>query len=79
VGMNTWESLAGPASRETWTGLEYFVFTVPATVLDELSVRINIRTVVQEGSSKLFVSDPDGINLIFVASDQRATSTPVGT
>jgi len=79
VGMNTWESLGGPASKGTWTGLEYSAFIVPATVLDELSARLNIRTVVLEGNSKLFVSDPDGINLIFVASDQRTASTAVGT
>jgi catechol 2,3-dioxygenase len=80
VGMNTWESLAGPAARKTWIGLEYFAFTIPETDLNELSLRLGIRPIVQHGNSaRLFVSDPNDINLIFNASSQRPVSARDGT
>jgi len=75
LGMNTWESLGGPESNKSWTGLEYFSFIVPMSVLEELSGRLNITPVVQNGSAKLFLSDPDDINLTFNASDH----SPAGT
>lgn len=69
VGMNTWESLGGPPARKTWTGLEYFVLTVPETDLIQLSSKLAVNPAVQEDSPKqLFVSDPDDNNLVFRAS-----------
>jgi catechol 2,3-dioxygenase len=66
VGMNTWESLEGPPNRKTWIGLEYFAITLPETNLSELTSRLAGNCEVQEdGSKRLFVSDPDDINLIF--------------
>ena len=68
VGMNTWDSLGGPATRKDWTGLEYFAFTIPETKLNELSARLNVRPTVQNSNSaRLFLSDPDDINLTFNA------------
>jgi len=79
VGMNTWESLGGPAARKTWIGVEYFAFTIPGTDLNELSSRLGIRTLVQDGNSaRLFLSDPDDINLIFNASAQPPVSARDG-
>ena len=66
VGMNTWESLGGPTDRRTWTGLEYFAFAIPETTLYELSDRLSVRPILQNGNAaRLFLSDPDYINLIF--------------
>jgi len=66
LGMNTWESLGGSTVRRTWTGLEYFAFAIPETDLHELSDRLNVRPILQnDNSARLFLSDPDDINLIF--------------
>ena len=81
VGMNTWESLGGPAARKTWIGLEYFGFAISHRALNELllSSRLSVRPIVQNGDrARLFLSDPDDINLIFSASDQRGTSLTDG-
>jgi catechol 2,3-dioxygenase len=69
VGLNTWESLGGPAARETWIGLQYFVFTVSETDISEMSSKLMSNDVVQEnGFKQLLVSDPDGTSLVFRAS-----------
>jgi len=67
IGLNTWESLGGPPTRKTWTGLEYLTFKMPETNLVELSSRLGDATG-QGDSKQLFVSDPDDINLVFKAS-----------
>jgi catechol 2,3-dioxygenase len=70
VGINTRESLGGPAARKAWTGLEYCAFAISETDLNELSARLSILPTLQNGkSARLFLSDPDDINLIFNASD----------
>ncbi len=79
LGMNTWESLGGPASEKAWTGLEYLVFTVPMAALNELSTRLNARSVQDQSSADLFLSDPDNINITFSASNQRPASATAGT
>jgi catechol-2,3-dioxygenase len=67
--MNTWESLGGPPAQKTWTGLEYFVLTVPETDLKELSSKLARNPEFEAESSKqLFVSDPDDISLVFRTS-----------
>lgn len=80
VGMNTWESLGGPAVKKNWIGLEYCAFTIPETALSELCSRLSVRPTVEGGNqARLFVSDPDEINLFFDASDQRRASRMDGT
>jgi catechol 2,3-dioxygenase len=66
VGINNWESLGGPAARETWIGLEYFAVRIPETNLNELSSHLG-TAVGRHDSKQLFVSDPDDICLIFRA------------
>jgi len=80
IGMNTWESLGGPAARKTWTGLEYFALTISKANLDELSTRLTLTPVLQGNNSpSLFVSDPDDINLVFKVFDQRSARSTAGT
>jgi len=80
IGMNTWESLGGPAIRKTWTGLEYFALTISKANLDELSRRLTLTPVLQGNNSpSLFMSDPDDINLVFKVSDQRSARLTDGT
>ena len=79
VGMNTWESIGGPAAQENWTGLEYFTLAIPDRQLNELFSRLSVHAMRQDNNSaKLFLSDPDNINLIFNASDQRSGSLAPG-
>jgi catechol 2,3-dioxygenase len=80
VGMNTWESFGGPATRTNWTGLEYFACEVSESDLNELSARMSVRPVIQIGNSaRLFVSDPDDISLVFNTTDHRPVSLTTGT
>jgi len=80
VGMNTWESLEGPAGQRNWIGLEYFACAVSETDLNQLSTRMSLRPVLQNGNSaRLFISDPDNINLIFDTANQRPVSLTTGT
>ena len=68
IGMNTWESLGGPSTRKSWTGLEYFEAKIPRSELNELSTRVASSSGLQMGDSgRLFVADPDEINIIFTA------------
>ena len=68
IGMNTWESLGGPRAQKSWRGMEYFVLSIPQANLNELSSRLGGNLSSQsDGPGKLFVSDPDDINLIFTA------------
>jgi catechol 2,3-dioxygenase len=68
IGMNTWESLGGPPARKAWTGLEYFVFTVAETDVNELSSKLAGNYAVERTSPKqLYVSDPDETSLLFRA------------
>jgi catechol 2,3-dioxygenase len=66
IGMNTWESLGGPAASKAWIGLEHFALTIAHADLNQLSQRLALTPVTQEnGAGQLLVSDPDDINLIF--------------
>ena len=72
VGMNTWESLAGPTTGKNWIGLEYIAFSVSERDLNELSTRLNAGPESQNGNpARLLVSDPDDISLIFKASGHQ--------
>jgi catechol 2,3-dioxygenase len=40
IGMNTWESLGGPARKTGWSGLESFTIRLPEKQLNELASRL---------------------------------------
>lgn len=65
IGLNTWESLGGPARRASWSGLEFFQLRMPEKQVSDLAARL-IDTPFAHGgdSGELFVSDPDGIELL---------------
>ena len=68
IGMNTWESLGGPRAQKGWLGLEYCVLKIPEANLNELSSRLDVNLNTQDdGLGRLFVSDPDEIQLVFTA------------
>ncbi len=68
IGMNTWESLGGSRAQKSWLGMDYFVLNIPQSNLNELSSRLRGNLSSQSDEpGKLFVSDPDDINLIFSA------------
>jgi catechol 2,3-dioxygenase len=65
LGMNTWESLGGPARSEGWSGLEYFAMKLPENMVSEVTARLSESQFVHGvESGKLFVSDPDEIELL---------------
>jgi catechol 2,3-dioxygenase len=65
IGMNTWESLGGPARSKGWPGLEFFAIKLPEKRLSEISARLSESPFAHsEDSGRLFVSDPDGIELL---------------
>jgi catechol 2,3-dioxygenase len=65
IGMNTWESLGGPARRVGWSGLEFSTMKMPEMWMSELSARLIDSSVVYSGNSdRLLLSDPDGIDLL---------------
>lgn len=65
IGMNTWESLGGPSRKNGWAGLEYFAITIPEEDLNDLSPKLTDTPFLHgENPSQLFVSDPDGIEIV---------------
>jgi catechol 2,3-dioxygenase len=65
IGMNTWESLSGSARRTDWSGLEFFTMKMAETRAGELSARLaDSPYVYSVESDRLFLSDPDGIELV---------------
>jgi len=65
VGMNTWESLAGAARRTDWSGLEFFTMKMAEKRAAELSAKLDDSAYVYSvDSERLFLSDPDGIELV---------------
>jgi catechol 2,3-dioxygenase len=67
IGMNTWESLGGQTMKKNWTGLEHFTINITRENLDELrSSTADVPSAM--GNSEVFLSDPDGIELVFRAS-----------
>lgn len=68
IGMNTWESLGGKPVSKSWAGLEQFTMNVPQENLKELSsVLAESPYVANQGAGQLFISDPDGIELVLTA------------
>lgn len=68
VGMNTWESLGGKPVEKNWAGLEHFTMTVPEENLKELSsMLVESPYVANPDTGRLFMSDPDGIELLVKA------------
>ena len=65
IGMNTWESLGGPARKADWSGLEFFTMKMAGTRAGELSAKLaDSPYVYSSDSDRLFLSDPDGIELV---------------
>jgi catechol 2,3-dioxygenase len=65
IGMNTWESLGGPTRSKGWSGIEFFAMKLPEKRLSEISARLSESPfALSEDSGRLFVSDPDGIELL---------------
>lgn len=68
IGMNTWESLGGQALKRGWAGLEHFTVKIPRTGFDELAAKLSDSPVAHiQDSERLFISDPDGIELLIRA------------
>ena len=68
IGMNTWESLSGPVRRTDWSGLEFFTMKMAETRAGELSAKlVDSPYVYNVESDRLFLSDPDGIELVIRA------------
>jgi catechol 2,3-dioxygenase len=68
IGMNTWESLSGAARRTDWSGLEFFTMKMVKARADELSAKlVDGPYVYSTESDRLFLSDPDGIELVIRA------------
>jgi catechol 2,3-dioxygenase len=69
IGMNTWESLGGPARRTDWSGLEFFTMKMTESRTGELSAKLADSPYVYSiESDRLFLSDPDGIELVIRAA-----------
>ena len=65
IGMNTWESLGGPARKAGWSGLESFTVRIPEKQVSELSATLmESHSVYGMDSGRLSLSDPDGIELL---------------
>jgi catechol 2,3-dioxygenase len=65
VGMNTWESLGGPAVDSGWVGMEYFAATTTEENFAELSkILADSPIATGRGSKQLYVSDPDNITIM---------------
>jgi catechol 2,3-dioxygenase len=65
IGMNTWQSLGGPTHSPSWSGLEFFTVKMSETRVSELSAKLTDSLVAySRDSDSLFVSDPDGIELL---------------
>jgi catechol 2,3-dioxygenase len=68
IGMNTWESLGGPARRGGWSGLESFTIEMPEARVNEVSNRlVDGSFAYSMDSNRLLLADPDGIELVIRA------------
>ena len=68
IGMNTWETLGGPPQKKGWAGLESFTVKIQRTRFDELAAKLSDSPIAHiQDSERLFVSDPDGIELLIRA------------
>jgi catechol 2,3-dioxygenase len=65
IGMNTWESLGGPARKAGWSGIEFFTIEVPEDRMSEISHKlVDGPFAYAKDSDRLLLSDPDGIELV---------------
>ena len=65
IGMNTWESLGGPARKAGWSGLESFTVRIPEKQASELSATLmESHSIDNMDSGRFSLSDPDGIELL---------------
>ena len=70
LGMNTWESLGGPARTKDWSGMEYFTIKVARETHLSLAAKLSDSAVAySQNSERLFVADPDGIELLIRPTD----------
>ncbi len=68
IGMNTWESLGGPARRTGWMGLESLTMEMPEPLVSELSSKlVDGPFAYSRDSNRLLLADPDGIELVISA------------
>jgi catechol-2,3-dioxygenase len=65
VGLNTWESLAGPPVDKEWIGLENFTASVSKENFTELSSRLADSPILSgQGTDQLHILDPDDITVV---------------
>jgi len=65
IGMNTWQSFGGPKVKSTWMGLQYFTLKTSRRTLGLVSSRLNATAFMHgQDSDALYITDPDGIDLI---------------
>jgi len=70
IGMNTWESFGGPARAKDWSGIEYFTIKVGRKASSNLAAKLSNGAVAySQDSERLFVADPDGIELLITPTD----------
>ncbi|HUK50523.1 MAG TPA: VOC family protein [Terriglobales bacterium] len=69
VGLNTWESLDGPRVDKSWIGIEHYTANVTKDNFTELSSRLADSPIASsQGSSQLYILDPDNITIIVHSS-----------
>ena len=69
IGMNTWESLGGPARKKEWVGLEFVTLKVPEKEMSILASKLSGTPFLRgQSGDQLFVTDPDDIEFIIRAS-----------
>lgn len=65
IGLNTWESLDGPLMKKDWSGLEYVTVNLKRASFDSVLANLsNSAVAYTQDSDRVFVADPDGIDLL---------------
>lgn len=73
IGMNTWESLGGPSVKRGWSGLENFTVNVKREAFNNLLAKLSNSSVpYSQDAERLFIADPDGIDLLIKPSSQMS-------
>lgn len=76
IGLNTWESLGGPAMKKEWLGLDYITLTVPDGKVAELSAKLAGTMLAHgENANQLFVPDPDEIELVIRGASKESVQS----
>jgi catechol-2,3-dioxygenase len=71
--MNTWESLGGPSVKRGWAGLENFTVNVKREAFNNLLAKLSNSSVpYSQDAERLFIADPDGIDLLIKPSSQMS-------